>query len=130
MLDVDISEIAVIAVIALVVIGPKDLPKVLRVLGQWTKKARSMAGEFQKSVDDMMRESELDDLRKQAQAFNTVNVQAEIERAVDPKGEVASALSIENHQKEAAAVLPPPSEAPSLEAPAGDPAPAQPEAKP
>ncbi|MBF0267343.1 MAG: twin-arginine translocase subunit TatB [Alphaproteobacteria bacterium] len=128
MLDVDISEVAVIAVIALVVIGPKDLPKVLRVMGQWTRKARAMAGEFQKSVDDMMRESELDDLRKQAQAFNTVNVQAEIERAVDPKGEVASALSIENHQTNAAAVLPPPSDAPADEPPTAQPE-TQPEAK-
>ncbi|MDK9722588.1 MAG: Sec-independent protein translocase protein TatB [Rhodospirillales bacterium] len=112
MLDVDISELAVIAVVALVVIGPKDLPKVLRVMGQWTRKARLMAGEFQKSVDDMMRESELDDLRKQAQSFSNLNVQAEVEKIADPKGEVASALSIEHHQTEAAAVLPPPSESP------------------
>jgi sec-independent protein translocase protein TatB len=116
--DVDISELAVIAVVALVVIGPKDLPKVLRVMGQWTRKARNMAGEFQKSVDDMMRESELDDLKKQAQAFNTTNVRAEVEKLADPKGEVSKALTIEAHQAEMAANVPPPSEAPVEAAPA------------
>ncbi|TAN58943.1 MAG: twin-arginine translocase subunit TatB [Rhodospirillales bacterium] len=108
MLDVDISELAVIAVVALVVIGPKDLPKVLRVMGQWTRKARLLAGEFQKGVDDMMRESELDELKKQAQSFNSLNVEREIEKTVDPKGEVSQALSIEAHQATAAAQLPPP----------------------
>ncbi|MBF0166668.1 MAG: twin-arginine translocase subunit TatB [Alphaproteobacteria bacterium] len=111
MLDVDISELAVIAVVALVVIGPKDLPKVLRVMGQWTRKARLLAGEFQKSVDDMMRESELDDLKKQAQSFNSLNVGREIEKAVDPKGEMSQALSIEAHQSVAAAQLAPPADA-------------------
>lgn len=109
MFDVDVSELAVIAVVALVVIGPKDLPKVLRVLGQWTRKARLMAGEFQRSVDDMMREAELDDLKKQAQALSGANVRSEIERIADPKGEVAKALTIDSHQAEAAANVPVPS---------------------
>jgi sec-independent protein translocase protein TatB len=114
--DVDISELAVIAVVALVVIGPKDLPKVLRVMGQWTRKAKVMAGEFQRSVDDMMRESELDDLKKQASAMNTINVRAEVEKIADPKGDVSKALTIEAHQAETAAQLPPPSEAPATPA--------------
>lgn len=128
MFDVDVSELAVIAVVALVVIGPKDLPKVLRIMGKWTRKARQMAGEFQRSVDDMMRESELEDLRKQAQAFNNTNVRSEIEKAVDPKGEMTKALTIESHQAEMAAQVPPPS-APLSAPPAGgqDAAPAKPE---
>lgn len=109
MFDVDISELAVIAVVALVVIGPKDLPKVLRVMGQWTRKARLMAGEFQRSVDDMMRESELDDLKKQAMAINQTGLRAEVEKLADPKGEVAKALTIDSHQAEAAANVPAPS---------------------
>ena len=56
MFDIAWSELGVIAVVALIVIGPKDLPKVLRTIGQWTAKARSMAREFQSGIDDMVRE--------------------------------------------------------------------------
>src|SRR3546814_20158712 len=66
MFDIAWSELGVVAVAALVVIGPKDLPKVLRTMGQWTSKARSMAREFQSGLADMVREAELDDLRKAA----------------------------------------------------------------
>ena len=60
MFDFAWSELALIAVIALVVIGPKDLPRVMRIVGQWTRRARAIAREFQGSLDQMMRESELD----------------------------------------------------------------------
>ena len=51
MFDIAWSELGVIAVVALVVIGPKDLPRVLRTMGQWTSKARSMAREFQSGLE-------------------------------------------------------------------------------
>jgi sec-independent protein translocase protein TatB len=59
------SEWVVIGVVALIVIGPKELPAVLRAVGQWTTKIRRMAGEFQNQFQEAMREAEMADLKKQ-----------------------------------------------------------------
>ncbi|MBU6463967.1 MAG: twin-arginine translocase subunit TatB [Bradyrhizobium sp.] len=64
MFDIGWSEIAVIAVVALIAIGPKELPGVLRVVGQWMGKARRMASEFQGQFQEAMREAEMADLKK------------------------------------------------------------------
>jgi sec-independent protein translocase protein TatB len=65
MFDVGWSELVVIGVVALIVIGPKELPAVLRTVGQWTTKIRRMAGEFQSQFQEAMREAEMSDLKKQ-----------------------------------------------------------------
>jgi sec-independent protein translocase protein TatB len=65
MFDISWTEFLLIAVVALVVIGPKELPAVLRTLGQWTRKMRSMASEFQNQFQEAMREAEMADLKKQ-----------------------------------------------------------------
>ena len=64
MFGVDSSELLIIAVVALVVIGPKDLPRVMRVVGQWVARARGMARHFRSGIDEMIRQSELDELEK------------------------------------------------------------------
>ena len=64
MFDVGWSELVVIGVVALIVIGPKELPAVLRTVGQWTTKIRRMAGEFQSQFQEAMREAEMSDLKK------------------------------------------------------------------
>ncbi len=91
MFDIAWSELGIIAVVALVVIGPKDLPKVLRSVGQWVAKARSMAREFQSGIDDMVRESELDELRKAAKSVTDFSVENEIKKTVDPDGTLPAA---------------------------------------
>jgi sec-independent protein translocase protein TatB len=63
------SEIFVLALIAIIVIGPKDLPKVLRAFGKTMAKVRGMAGEFQGHVDQAMKEAGLDDVKKDLQAL-------------------------------------------------------------
>lgn len=63
------TELLVIAMLALIVIGPKDLPVMLRKLGQWVGRLRGMANEFRSSFDEMARQSELDDLRKEVAAM-------------------------------------------------------------
>lgn len=63
MFELSWSHILLIVVVALVVVGPKDLPKLMRTAGQWMGKARRMADQFRKSFDDMAREAELDELR-------------------------------------------------------------------
>lgn len=64
MFDVAPTELLLVAIVALVVIGPKDLPRVLRVLGQWVGKARRVAGQFRSGFDEMIRESELAEMEK------------------------------------------------------------------
>jgi sec-independent protein translocase protein TatB len=63
MFDVAWSELMVVGAVALVVIGPKDLPKVMREVGKLVNQGRTMARSFRSGFDDMMRESELDDIR-------------------------------------------------------------------
>ncbi|MBB4039637.1 sec-independent protein translocase protein TatB [Microvirga flocculans] len=70
MLDMSWGEIMVIGAVALIVIGPKDLPKALRTVGQVTGKLRRMAAEFQGQFNEAMREAELDDVKKQLQGMN------------------------------------------------------------
>jgi sec-independent protein translocase protein TatB len=66
MFDIGWDELLLIGIVALIVVGPKDLPRMMRVLGQWTTKARGMASQFRSAFDDMVRETELEELRKTA----------------------------------------------------------------
>ena len=70
MFDIGWSELVVIGVVALIAIGPKELPGVLRMVGQWMGKVRRMASEFQGQFNDAMREAELDEIRKQVEDVN------------------------------------------------------------
>src|SRR3954452_2585528 len=70
MFDMSWGEVLVIGGVALIVIGPKDLPKALRTVGQMTSKVRRMAGEFQAQFNEAMREAELDEVRKDLQGLN------------------------------------------------------------
>ncbi|MBN8844876.1 MAG: twin-arginine translocase subunit TatB [Sphingomonadales bacterium] len=70
MFDVAPTELLLVIVVALVVIGPKDLPKAMRFVGKWVGKARGMARHFRSGLDTMMREAELEELEKQWRAQN------------------------------------------------------------
>src|SRR5919202_2733652 len=70
MFDMSWGEVMVIGAVALIVIGPKDLPKALRTVGNMTAKVRRMAAEFQTQFNDAMREAELDEIRKQVEGVN------------------------------------------------------------
>jgi sec-independent protein translocase protein TatB len=70
MFGIDSGELLIIAVVALVVIGPKDLPRVMRAIGNFVGKARGMARHFRSGVDTMIRESELADMEKKWKADN------------------------------------------------------------
>ena len=64
MFDIAPTELLIVALVALVVIGPKDLPKVMRTVGHWVGKARGMARHFRSGIDTMMREAELEEMEK------------------------------------------------------------------
>ena len=115
MFDIGWSELVVIAVVALIAIGPKELPAVLRMVGQWMGKARKMAAEFQGQFQEAMREAEMADLKKSfdevkeaAIGFTSNNVMTSLER------DVGKALDIDGIDKATASA----SETPAIEPPA------------
>lgn len=101
MFDFAWSEMALIAVVALVVLGPKELPHLLRMAGQWIGKARELARDFQGQVDEMVREAELTDVKKQVESVGQqieevarTDIAGEIEKTVDPQGEMSEQLKL------------------------------------
>ncbi len=71
MFDIGWSELVVIAIVALIAIGPKELPGVLRMVGQWMAKARRLASDFQGQFNEAMREAEMADIKKQFEDVST-----------------------------------------------------------
>ncbi|MBM3628537.1 MAG: twin-arginine translocase subunit TatB [Alphaproteobacteria bacterium] len=88
----DWNELLVIGAAALIFIGPKELPGTLRTLGKFVAKARGMARDFQTNVDDMVREAELDEVKKQVQKLEYGGLEQMIQNSVDPKGRIQDAL--------------------------------------
>jgi sec-independent protein translocase protein TatB len=82
MFGIDSPELLVIAIVALVVIGPKELPGMLRSWGKWMAKMRGMASEFRGHVDEMVRQSELDDVKKQLVDLQSLDPTKEIKSIV------------------------------------------------
>ena len=72
MFDLGWSELLVIGIVALIVVGPKDLPRMLRTLGQYAARARSMAREFQRSMDEAARQADIDELRDVKKSLDDV----------------------------------------------------------
>ena len=92
MLDIGWSEMAVIALVALVVIGPKDLPKAMKAAAFWVRKARSLASEFHSGIDQLVREAELEEARDAIRSASQMNLDRTLESTIDPTGEVNKAL--------------------------------------
>jgi sec-independent protein translocase protein TatB len=108
MFDIGWSELALIAVVALVAIGPKELPGVLRTVGQWVGKVRRMASEFQGQFQEAMREAEMADLKKSfdevreaASGLTTGGLMTSLQK------DVGDALRIDDIDKPAVAIEPP-----------------------
>ena len=117
------QEIVLLGVIALLVVGPKDLPLLFRKLGRWTAKLRGMAQEFRSGFDELARQAELDELKREVEALRRTTSIQEIGR------ELSKPLpTLEDYAgvTPAPAVVPPP--APALEAPE-DEAPVDPAAR-
>jgi sec-independent protein translocase protein TatB len=118
MFDIGWSEFVLIAVVALIAIGPKELPGVLRTVGQWMGKARKMAAEFQSQFQEAMREAEMADLKKSfdevkeaASGFGSGNIMTSLEK------DVSDALRIPGDVEKPAPAIEPPAAA-SKEGPA------------
>lgn len=92
MFDIGWTEMLVIAVVMIVVVGPKDLPKMLRTFGKTTAKMRSMAGDFQRQFNEAMREAELDEVKKSVDDLRSLNPANEIRKQLNPLGQAAADL--------------------------------------
>jgi sec-independent protein translocase protein TatB len=84
MFDIGWTEMLVIAVVMIVVVGPKDLPKMLRTFGRTTTKLRAMAGDFQKQFNEALKEAELDDVKKSVDSLRSMNPVGEIKKQLNP----------------------------------------------
>jgi sec-independent protein translocase protein TatB len=91
-LDFGMSELLLIGVVALIFIGPKDLPKALRVAGFWVRKARTLSREFQTSVEQMIREAELDEMRQELKKATEIDLEKQFRETIDPTGSLAESL--------------------------------------
>lgn len=147
MFDIGWSELVIIAVVALVVIGPKELPATLRTIGKMTARARKVAGDFRAQFDEAMREAELDDVRQtisDAQKLNPVNslreamnplremgneIKADLQRSTMPDKPAVAATplpdvpvpGVSTGLSEALSAAPAPSNSPPVVAPAPQP---------
>lgn len=106
MFDIGWSELLLIAAIAIIFVGPKDLPKMMRTVGQYVAKVRSMAREFQSSFDELARETELEELRKEVSSLKSQatkplrSLQDEISK---PAADAAAASAAQPKEEKAAA---------------------------
>ncbi|MGB0683642.1 MAG: Sec-independent protein translocase protein TatB [Magnetovibrionaceae bacterium] len=99
MFDIGWQEIFIISVLALLVVGPKELPRMLKTIMAMVKKARGLAGEFQTGINDLVREAELEDLKKQIQEADKMDLNKKIKDTVDPSGALEKDLDMTDIQK-------------------------------
>ncbi len=124
------TELIFLAAVALIVVGPKDLPVLMRKVGQWVAKMRALAAEFRSSFDELARQSELDELRKEVEALRHERISplADVQPTLD---EIRQGLDPHAFSIAGDTTYPPPEFAeplspPALEPPAEAPAPAKP----
>ncbi len=112
------NEIIILGILALVVVGPKDLPLLFRKLGQWTAKLRGMAQEFRTGFDELARQAELDELKKEVDALRRTTSLQEI------RSEITKPLpTLEDYAGiKSTPAIPAPAVTPALEAPVEPPA--------
>src|SRR5262245_485092 len=84
MFDIGWTEMLVIAIVMIVVVGPKDLPRMLRTFGRTTAKLRAMAGDFQKQFNEALKEAELEDLKNSVDELRGLNPANEIKKQLNP----------------------------------------------
>lgn len=101
MLDIGWNELLIVALVTILVVGPKELPHVLRTVTQFVRKLRSMASEFQSGLDDLAREAELEEFKQSVEKTVSTDLAGELEAEIDPTGDIdRSVREIEEQIKE------------------------------
>ncbi|WAJ31128.1 Sec-independent protein translocase protein TatB [Antarcticirhabdus aurantiaca] len=114
MLEIGWSELLVIAIVLIVVVGPKDLPRMLRTFGRATSQMRRMAGDFRRQFDEALREAEMEDVRDTIADVKKLNPAADVRKALNPM----KAVGDEIRSSLAAATRAPEPKVPTPDAPA------------
>ena len=105
MLDIGWPELFLIAVVTIIVVGPKELPRVVRTVSGVIRKVRGLAGEFQTTLDDMAREADLEDIKKEIERVSQVDVADEFKATFDPSGTLDGAFDIDDSAEEDRSIL-------------------------
>ena len=92
MFDIGWPELMVIAILTVLIVGPKELPRVIRSVTGIVRKIRMMTSEFQSGLDEMARDADLHDIKKQMMDASTKDIEGEIEKAIDPAGDIKNSL--------------------------------------
>ena len=100
MFDIGWQELFILAVLAIIVIGPKDLPRTIKTVTGWLRKARSMARELQSGIDDVVREAEIDELQREANKIDNYDLESQIKDTIDPTGDVAKEARLDEIEDE------------------------------
>jgi sec-independent protein translocase protein TatB len=95
MFDIGWTEMVMIIIVMIVVVGPKELPRMLYHIGQWIGRVRQVARQFQDGIEQMAHEAGVDDLKKQIDSVSDISIEDQVEKTIDPKGELADAFSVD-----------------------------------
>ena len=100
MFDIGWQELFIVAILALLVVGPKDLPRALRNVMGLVRKARLMARDFQDGIDDVVREADLDDMKNKIESLSDGDINEQIHEAIGSSGDLASDLGLTEIKEE------------------------------
>ena len=92
MFDIGWQELFLIGLVTILVVGPKEIPRVLRTVMAAVRKVRGLANDFQRGIDELARETELDEIRKDLEKSATLDLESQLEETIDPKGEMSEAV--------------------------------------
>jgi sec-independent protein translocase protein TatB len=105
MLDIGWPELFLIAVVTIIVVGPKELPRVVRAVSGMIRKIRGLAGEFQSTLDDMAREADLEDIKHEIERVSKVDLADEFRDATDPSRPIGDAFDFDDPRSKENSVL-------------------------
>ena len=92
MFDIGWQELFLIGLITILVVGPREIPRVLRTVVASVRKVRGLANDFQRGIDELARETELDEIRKDLEKSATLDLERQLEETIDPEGEMSVAV--------------------------------------
>ena len=92
MFDIGWQELFLIGLVTILVVGPKEIPRVLRTVMAAVRKVRGLANDFQRGIDELARETELDEISRDLEKGATLDLERELEETIDPKSEMSEAV--------------------------------------
>lgn len=92
MFDIGWQELFLIALITILVVGPREIPRVLRTVVAAVRKVRGLANDFQRGMDELAREADLDEIRRDLEKSAELDLERELEETIDPTGEISQSM--------------------------------------